>query len=208
LIVMAEPLWLEFVNTTLADRGQPVDLIPDVDRLIVWLVRAGALSSADATSARRSPALLKRAHALRSALREQAERIAAGHPAVSAAAAAEINRVLRAAPGYEQITVRGGRVALRAVTTPTDPMGVLAPVARSAAEFLSSGDFALLKHCEGKGCVLLFYDTTKNHARRFCSADVCGNRYKAAARYERMKRRRAASAQSADAAHRSEPTER
>jgi predicted RNA-binding Zn ribbon-like protein len=188
---MPEPLWLEFVNTIQADRGQPVDRISDAGRLAAWLD----------VSPRVATGVLTRAHALRGALRDQAERIAAGDRRVSAKTMAEINRVLKAAPSYTQLTPAG----LRIVTTPTDSVAVLADIARSAAEFFATGDFALLKHCEGKGCVLLFYDTTKNHARRFCSADGCGNRYKAAARYERMKHRRAAPTINADAALPSDP---
>lgn len=178
-------IWLDFVNTEMVVRGEPVDAIPDFDHLRSWLVRAGLVSAAEV---RRSPRLVQEAHALRAALRQQAESIAAGDRALSATA--EINRVLKAAPSYPQLA----KGELRQVTTFTDPVGVLSGVAHSAAEFLASGDYSLLKHCEGKGCVLFFYDTTKNHARRFCSAEGCGNRYKAAARYERIKR--AASARS------------
>jgi predicted RNA-binding Zn ribbon-like protein len=34
--------------------------------------------------------------------------------------------------------------------------------------------------------VLFFYDTTKNHARRWCSMAFCGNRHKVAAHYRRQ----------------------
>jgi predicted RNA-binding Zn ribbon-like protein len=54
-------------------------------------------------------------------------------------------------------------------------------VAESAAQFLSSGDPSLLRRCDSPGCILFFYDTTKNHARRFCSPATCGNRAKVAA---------------------------
>ena len=157
-------LWLDFVNTETADS----------DNLESWL--------------RRSPGIVEEARALRAALRKQAESIVAGDRTLSATTV--INRVLKAAPSYAQLA----KGELRHVTTFTDPIGGLSDVARSAAEFLAGGDYSRLKHCEGKGCVLFFLDTTKNHSRRFCSAEGCGNRYKAAARYERMKRQRAASA--------------
>jgi predicted RNA-binding Zn ribbon-like protein len=35
--------------------------------------------------------------------------------------------------------------------------------------------------------VLFFYDTTKNHARRWCSMAFCGNRHKVAAHYRRLR---------------------
>ena len=105
-------------------------------------------------------------------------------------ATADINRVLKAAPSYSQLT----KGELRTVTTFTDPIGALSAVARSAAEFLASGDYSLLKHCEGKGCVLFFYDTTKNHTRRFCSAEGVAIAIRRPRGTSEMKRQRAASA--------------
>jgi predicted RNA-binding Zn ribbon-like protein len=37
--------------------------------------------------------------------------------------------------------------------------------------------------------VLFFYDTTKNHARHWCSMTICGNRSKVAAHYRRLRGR-------------------
>jgi len=45
-----------------------------------------------------------------------------------------------------------------------------------------------VKACQNPQCVLLFYDTTKNHARRWCSMAACGNRAKVAAHYQRARR--------------------
>ena len=64
-------------------------------------------------------------------------------------------------------------------------MQLLAPVARSAAWLLEHGDPTLVRRCGGSGCVLLFYDTTKNHSRRWCSMEGCGSRAKAGAYYRR-----------------------
>jgi predicted RNA-binding Zn ribbon-like protein len=57
----------------------------------------------------------------------------------------------------------------------------LAPVAESVAGLLSHADFDLVRHCEGRQCVLWFYDRTKAHRRRWCSPQLCGNRAKVAA---------------------------
>ena len=62
---------------------------------------------------------------------------------------------------------------------------VLAPIAEAAATLLTRKDLSLLRQCENPGCVLYFYDTSKNRARRWCSMDVCGNRMKVAAHYQR-----------------------
>lgn len=44
-----------------------------------------------------------------------------------------------------------------------------------------------IKQCAHPQCVLWFYDTTKNAARRWHSMETCGNRAKAARHYAAKK---------------------
>ncbi len=67
-----------------------------------------------------------------------------------------------------------------------EPAQLLWPVAESACDLLCYADLTLVKKCENPICVLFFYDTTKNHSRRWCSMSVCGNRMKVAAHYQRL----------------------
>ena len=69
----------------------------------------------------------------------------------------------------------------------------LAILARSIAEFLITAEFKYLRRCaNADSCAIIFYDTTKNHRRQWCSNSMCGNRYKVAAfrRRQRTSRRR------------------
>jgi predicted RNA-binding Zn ribbon-like protein len=99
----------------------------------------------------------------------------------------KINRTLRENTGYVEIapTDEGFEKIFRA--SYKEPRELLAPVAESWADLLCYGNLELLKKCEGAGCVLFFYDTTKNHRRRWCSQKGCGNRAKAAAFYQRRR---------------------
>jgi predicted RNA-binding Zn ribbon-like protein len=65
-------------------------------------------------------------------------------------------------------------------------MQLIVPIAEAAADLLCHGDLSLVKKCGNPRCILFFYDTTKNHARRWCSMAGCGNRMKAAAHYRRL----------------------
>ena len=56
--------------------------------------------------------------------------------------------------------------------------GVLWPIARAAADLLASRDVALVRACSSPTCQWLFLDTSKNHHRRWCSMQQCGNRAK------------------------------
>ena len=95
-----------------------------------------------------------------------------------------INAALATADAHPQLRLRDARphveMEFRALPAPSFV------IARAAADFLSSADLSLVRQCEGTGCILLFYDTTKSHTRRWCSMGACGNRAKAATHYRRI----------------------
>ena len=64
---------------------------------------------------------------------------------------------------------------------------VLWPVARSAAEALTSEDVGRIGQCAGEECQWLYVDTSRNHSRRWCVMSDCGNRAKAKRHYHRQK---------------------
>lgn len=67
------------------------------------------------------------------------------------------------------------------------PESVLALIAGELAKVVCNLDFKYIKGCEGKNCVLLFYDETRRRERRWCSMAVCGNRAKQKAFRKRAK---------------------
>ena len=67
---------------------------------------------------------------------------------------------------------------------------MLWPIALSAAELLISPDLSRVHKCEGDGCDWLFVDTSRNHLRRWCSMDECGNRAKSRRFLARKRKRR------------------
>jgi predicted RNA-binding Zn ribbon-like protein len=65
---------------------------------------------------------------------------------------------------------------------------VLWPVTQSAVDLLSSDQRDRVGQCgDDRGCGFLFLDTSRNHSRRWCSMDSCGNRAKASRHYSRTK---------------------
>jgi predicted RNA-binding Zn ribbon-like protein len=66
------------------------------------------------------------------------------------------------------------------------------PIARSAADLLTSPDLARVKRCPGEGCGWLFLDTSKNGSRRWCDMAGCGNRARVRAFAARRRAGRAA----------------
>ncbi len=71
---------------------------------------------------------------------------------------------------------------------------MLFPVARSAADLLTSEDLVRVKECanEEQGCGWLFLDSSKSQTRKWCSMESCGNRMKFRAYYDRHNRPRSA----------------
>ncbi|AYN43835.1 CGNR zinc finger domain-containing protein [Streptomyces dangxiongensis] len=58
--------------------------------------------------------------------------------------------------------------------------------ARSYLDLLSRAP-ERIRVCSGTGCVLHFFDTSRNGTRRWCSMAACGNRAKASRHYARSK---------------------
>jgi predicted RNA-binding Zn ribbon-like protein len=65
------------------------------------------------------------------------------------------------------------------------PLGTLAWI---SLDLLSSDEREMIGQCaDDRGCGFLFLDTSKNHSRRWCSMEGCGNRAKARRHYEQSK---------------------
>ena len=64
---------------------------------------------------------------------------------------------------------------------------MLGPIARSAAELLTSPDLHRVGECsDDRGCGYLFLDSSRNHSRKWCRMDSCGNRAKARRHYQKQ----------------------
>lgn len=57
---------------------------------------------------------------------------------------------------------------------------MLWPIARSAADLLTSNDLTRVRECanEEEGCGSLFLDCSKSQTKKWCSMESCGNRMK------------------------------
>ena len=64
---------------------------------------------------------------------------------------------------------------------------ILWPIVTSAAELLVSQDLRKLRECEAGDCYWLFLDNSRNHSRRWCTMNACGNREKARRHYRRQR---------------------
>jgi predicted RNA-binding Zn ribbon-like protein len=190
-LFVGNQLCLDFINTQFVVNGRPVDLLTTFSDLVTWLVQIHLLTGEEGKKIERQwgrkaegTQTLEQARAFRVTLREMVERIAAGRPVPQAAIKA-INEMLRYRIGYPQLTRRSGKFEREFQAESQDANQLLGLLAEAATNLLCTCDFSLIKKCQSPLCVLFFYDTTKNHARHWCSMTICGNRSKVAAHYRR-----------------------
>jgi predicted RNA-binding Zn ribbon-like protein len=185
-------LCLDFVNTQMIVRGRPTDLLKGFEDLMTWLVQAKIVEEDQGKrairrwSAAEQKGVFGAAIALRNTFRTMAEQIAA-RKAVPNSTLTAINQVLSQCPGYHQLAYVNGRVESRFHSDAAEISRLLTPLAEAASDLLCSGNLSLVKKCRNSACILYFYDTTKNHARNWCSMQLCGNRMKVAAHYRKKR---------------------
>ena len=174
---VGDSLAINFINTRRMVEGQLTDTLQSDSDVKTWLKRLevpvakGSLPFGDGI-------LLKGARGLREiALAAVQDRKSGKNPSPVA-----LNRFLADAPSHTALTTDDARnIRVTRVYGKETVEAFLAPVAEAVAHLLADGDFELVRHCEGKDCVLWFYDRTKGHRRRWCTSTGCGNRAKVAA---------------------------
>jgi predicted RNA-binding Zn ribbon-like protein len=99
-----------------------------------------------------------------------------------------LNSVIRQAMSHLQLIPREGKMIWDWMPGSNGMDIILWSVARSAAELLTSEKADRVRECEDdRGCGYLFIDQSKNHSRRWCSMESCGNRAKARRHYTKVR---------------------
>jgi predicted RNA-binding Zn ribbon-like protein len=181
---------LDFVDTLawrLTDR--PVEYLGSYEDLLAWGRQAGLLAPDEmevlsgwaATHPEQARGTMSRAVALREAV----------HRVFSAAIASEsqdedalstLNRELSVALSRLRVVPTASDAYVWAWDRDGEDSGgpslgrPLWPVARSAAELLTSAKLGRVKVCGGEGCGWLFLDESRNASRKWCDSRDCGNR--------------------------------
>jgi len=185
-------LCVDFTNTW-GDRRRPEsDRLHGYDDLLAFAAEAGGIDrgavAALRRAARRSPAQARAVMAGALRLRDALYRLLAAEARGRRPAADDVeavNGALAEALPYLRLSRRAGAYVWR-WTPGEDPLAApLRPVARSAADLLTSGDLARVRECDGADCTWLFLDQSRNRSRRWCSMEGCGNRAKARRHYHR-----------------------
>jgi predicted RNA-binding Zn ribbon-like protein len=186
-LFVGNQLSLDFLNTRPVIDCKPVELLPDSASLQRWLVSAGLLTKQQAGRAALStsdPALQK-LRDFREMWRRVILQLEAGRrPAPSFIS--ELNRLLLQSPFVDHIVRSSSglkRVRRFDLRCAADAFG---PLLDDILTILTTADRSRIRKCAN--CVLHFYDTSEKGTRRWCSMQMCGNRFKVAAYSARQHR--------------------
>ena len=182
LLLGAHPA-IDFANTLVSPPGPDIEFLQSWQDVVDWLKETELswgqnlkVSESDA------PQALEAIRNLRHAWKSTLEQIMAGD-GVQPQFIKQLNRILCLDTFSETLGIEG-KISFHLHRSRSLLEGnqlALAIVARSIAEFLVTAEFKYLRRCANTdSCVLVFYDTTKNHRRQWCSNSMCGNRFKVA----------------------------
>ena len=154
------------------------DLFATPTALAAWLTRrglpTGTLTDVD----------VRRAIAVREALRALARANGELAPPTPAGTRAVLNEAARGAPVEVRFADHGPRFVAGAPAGLDRALGVVLAIAAGA---MIDGSWARLKVCPGEDCGWAFYDHSRNQSGRWCSMAVCGGRAKARGYYRRRR---------------------
>ncbi len=196
--LLGERLCLDFINTLekLLAAG-PADFLPIWADLAWWGRHVRLLTMEDVERALKlgddqpetAAALHARAMHLRASLTHLFTPIARHQPPGEAALRALEAEMFRAAASIG--LQRTGERYAWTWQRPDQPVErLLWEITRSAVELLTVDDVHRIKECPGANdCGSLFYDASRNGARRWCSMEGCGSRVKMRRHYARHARR-------------------
>ena len=187
---------LDFANTAYWHASnQPLETIEDYHDLVAWSQEAQLLNKSEAASLlvnaedapKEATKALQKVVSIRDVIYRIIAAVAEGEEPNESdlgifnqalAAGMEKTKIITTSNGFEWTWGKSDRAF--------DQM--LWPILRATAELLTSQDIKRVGQCaDDRGCGYLFYDTSRNHSRRWCSMDSCGNRAKAQRHYQRNK---------------------
>lgn len=180
---IGESLCLDFSNTVSGARDlESTDHLQDYATLVVWSRQAGVLTQGEADSllaeAQRQPeqaqSVLDRARVLRESIfaifsRLNMEEVPEQHDLEA------LNQELARSLGRAQIIRQADDFTWGWRHEPLSLDMMLGPIARSAADLLTSNELPLVRECANDECNWLFVDRSRNHSRQWCDMKSCGN---------------------------------
>jgi len=191
-LFLGNQLALDLLNTRPAPDGVPIELLPDFPALLAWFQAAALLRAQEAERFRRrwsksvrAAGVLQKVRQFREALRIEVLHSEAERP-VSRTFVEQLNSLLARYPLREKVVAGANQLVSESWFQAREPEDLLGPLAHATAQLFTALDRARVRKCDH--CVAHFYDNSKKGTRRWCSMQLCGNRFKVSAYAARNRR--------------------
>jgi predicted RNA-binding Zn ribbon-like protein len=188
-------LCLDFANTVGSHGDEhPNERLVSYEDLLCWSRRAGIVDDREYAQfeqvAAAQPAeaahIFEQAFNLRETIYHIFSAVAGGRQAAPTDLE-QLNTVLHGVMAHAELVQTAEGFSWGWVSDDTALDRIIWPIARSAADLLTSGDLGRVRECSGETCGWLFVDTSRNRSRRWCDMEDCGNRAKARRHYHRKR---------------------
>ncbi len=191
---IADSVALDFLNSVAAPRAEEFEWLESGEDVLNWMVQSGLIAEEEIADLRKPKYqsqindTAKLIRAFREEFRSfiiaasEAGQVDKHHPII-----AKLNRMISEGKQTMYLVSNGSSgLDFKVVHRMKTPADLLPRLAVACAELIAGANFTYIRNCEGDGCTLFFRDVSKNHKRRWCSMEVCGNRAKAAAYRKRL----------------------
>ena len=192
--LVAGHLALDFANTLdyRYDPDRRIDLLPSYERFLVFTRQSKVITAAqmrrllDGLSEFDSQRVLKEVIELREALYFLILSAVHGRsPGESHLRA--LNKFLSEVRSVDEVAWHQRRFVRSSRDVTERPDGPLRQVIEAAVVLITSSDIYNVRECSEKTCRWFFLDRSRNHSRRWCDMQLCGNRSKAKRFYARTR---------------------
>ena len=192
--LVAGHLALDFANTLdyRYDPDRLIDLLPSYERFLAFCRQSGVITAAqmrrllDGLTGFDSQRVLKEVIELREALYFLILSAVHGRSPDESHLRA-LNRFLSEARTVDEVVWHKRRFVRSFRDVTERPDGPLRQIVDAAVDLITSSDLYNIGECSEKTCRWLFLDRSRNHSRRWCDMQLCGNRSKARRFYARTR---------------------
>ncbi len=196
---------LDLLNTELNYQDQRFDLIQNPEELLRWLLEAKQITPKAHQEASQRLSSLSEVQKtclishfttcrrlFRDVLQSAGQKAVLQEVAQSELGLSAFNQFIQDFPITKTLVLgtcspKASPIFIEEASTLPFPMSLLQGVIATCLDCLTRVPLSRIHQCENEPCVLLFWDTSKNQTRRWCSMELCGNRMKVASFRERQK---------------------
>jgi predicted RNA-binding Zn ribbon-like protein len=168
---------MDFANTQYTPSGDTVELFKSYEDIQDWFLKAGLLNEFSISKTQKKESHYKELIQYRDLIKKNCfAYVESKHPLNTLIE--QTNQIILDNHIHPQIIFKEEHCVVEFTTQKKEYNELLGIIAIEVMNLLNSKNAQYIKKCNNHTCSLLFVDTSKNHSRRWCSMETCGNRSK------------------------------